>query len=80
MCENVLELIVWFERIYYYYCCFCWRESLRMRNGMNDGSLLPSLLDILAVNGDSACVGSWGNWYNRLVECQMVGFYRAAWI
>lgn len=31
-----------------------------MKNGMNDGSLLPSLLDVLAVNSDSACVGSWG--------------------
>lgn len=32
-----------------------------MKNGMNDRSLLPSLLDVLAVNGDSACVRGWGN-------------------
>lgn len=32
-----------------------------MKNGMDDGSLLPSLLDVLAVNGGSACVRGWGN-------------------
>lgn len=32
-----------------------------MKNGMNDRSLLLSLLDVLAVNGDSACVRGWGN-------------------
>lgn len=28
-----------------------------MKNGINDRSLLPSLLDVLAVNSDSAVLG-----------------------